>query len=392
MIITYVEFDNIYSFENSSLDLTFDRAIRNSSIEEEFIESRPNFKFKKVCIISGANASGKTSFGRALCAVQNFLQRKSLTEDLLSSVRNSDQYAKFIIEFVTLNEFKLHRVYVSFDSKKIISLIYVNTRIGKNGSAFTVRKKLDEIYKNKTAPRFSKYLSYDITKDKEFKIISSTLEFSRLDFSNSGWIYLVSENHFSSKPIQLTTTNLMKSILKTFDPNISDVTAITSKSKGEDKPQFDGYNIKFDNGDSVLVDKDGKTSNKKRLSRGTFEAISMTELIARVLRDEGENIYFLDEGMAHSHTEIEQNVLNLLIDKLSRHSQLFYTTHNYDILDMNLPVHSYVFFKKDENTHIIAPELKFKKNDRTLLNYVKNDVFCTLPDVTGIYDLLTGSN
>jgi len=388
MIITYVEFDNIYSFKKSSLDLTFDRTLKDSSIEGEYIESRPNFKFKKVCIISGANACGKTSFGRALCSVQNFLQNKSLPDQLLKSIKNKEKYASFIIEFATLHDLKLHRVYVSFNSKKLVSLTYVNTKIGTTASGFITRRKLLNIFDNKAAPRMSKYLSFNTLKDKDLMVITATHEFSKYDFMDSGWLYLVSENHFSSKPISLTTPELMRSILKTFDPNIKDVTSITSSNNLDDKVQFDGYNIKFDNGDSVLVDKDGNTSNKKRLSRGTFEAISITELIARVLNDTGENVYYLDEGMAHSHTEIEQSVLNLLIEKLSRYSQLFYTTHNYDILDLNLPVHSFVFFKKDKYTSIILPEHSFKKNDRTLLNFVKNDVFNTLPDVDSIDGLL----
>lgn len=390
MIITYIKFDNIYSFKNSTLDLTFDRTLKDSPIDGEFIESRPNFKFKKVCIISGANACGKTSFGRALCSVQNFLQTRSLPDQLLESIKNKEKNASFIIEFATLDDLKLHRVYVSFNSKKLVSLTYVNTKIGKQASGYITRKKLINIFNNKEAPRLSMYLSFDRSKDKDIVIITVTHEFSKFDFTDSGWLYLVSENHFSSNPISFTTPELMSSVLRTFDPNIKDVEPIFSSSD-EKEFQFDGYNIKFDNGDSVLVDKDGNVAKKRRLSRGTFEAISVTELIARVLNDDGENVYYLDEGMAHSHTEIEQSVLNLLIEKLNRYSQLFYTTHNYDILDLNLPVHNFVFFKKDKHTVIILPEHSFKKNDRTLLNFVKNDVFNTLPDVGGIDSLLMDS-
>ena len=390
MIVTYVNIDNIYSFKNSSLDLTYDRILKDSPIEGEFIEERPNFKFKKVCIISGANASGKTSFGRALCSIQNFLRSKNLSDQLLESIKDKNNYASFTIEFVMLKDLKLHRVCVVFGSKELVSLTYVNVKIGKHDSGNLARKKLDKILNDKQAYRGAKYLSYDKSIDKDEKVLSVTLEFSRFDLSDSGWFYLVSENHFSSNPIRLTTPKLMLSILKTFDPNIKAVSSITSVMEGEDV-QFDGYNIKFDNGDSVLVDEKGDTTNKARLSRGTYEAILLSEFIARVLNDEGENTYYLDEGMAHSHTEIEQSVLNLLIEKLSRHSQLFYTTHNYDILDMNLPIHSYVFFKKQEDTVIILPEHDFKKNDRTLLNFVKNDVFNTLPDVDSIDKLLMDS-
>lgn len=99
--------------------------------------------------------------------------------------------------------------------------------------------------------------------------------------------------------------------------------------------------------------------------------------------------YFLDEKMAFAHSELEQAIVNLIIEKLQPNSQFFYTTHNYDILEMNLPIHSYVFLKKDnEYSQFVQPEILFKKNDSKLLNYVKNDVFSTLPDTTAIDELL----
>lgn len=36
-----------------------------------------------------------------------------------------------------------------------------------------------------------------------------------------------------------------------------------------------------------------------------------------------------------------------MIDLLRPNGQLFFTTHNADILDMNLPKHSFTFLRKD---------------------------------------------
>lgn len=36
-----------------------------------------------------------------------------------------------------------------------------------------------------------------------------------------------------------------------------------------------------------------------------------------------------------------------MVQKLERDSQLFFTTHNTDILDMNFPKHSYNFLRKE---------------------------------------------
>jgi hypothetical protein len=93
--------------------------------------------------------------------------------------------------------------------------------------------------------------------------------------------------------------------------------------------------------------------------------------------------------MAYSHSEIEISILNLIIEKLKPNSQFFYTTHNYDILEMNLPNHSYTFMKKNKFIKVLHPgKLGYTKNDRGLLGYVKNDVFGTLPDTSKIEDFL----
>jgi len=93
--------------------------------------------------------------------------------------------------------------------------------------------------------------------------------------------------------------------------------------------------------------------------------------------------------MAYSHSEMEIAMLNLMIEKLSPNAQLFYTTHNCDLLEMNLPSHSYTFLRKDPFVKVAHPEkMGYTKNDRNLLGYMKNDVFSTLPDTTRIENLL----
>lgn len=388
MIITRVQLNNIYSFNETNLDLSYERKLKNNTIEGEYLEERPNFKFKRVCIITGANASGKTAFGRVLCSIQNSLKQKDLPSELLAAINNKNEYASFIAEFATTDDLKLHRAYVTFNSVGIVKFTYINTKISKNASCQSTRKKLDKMFIEKKAMKGSKLLRYNREKDSESFIFRTIADFMDIQIFNSGWYYLIAENYISSTPMPMLTPELMQTILTTFDSNIKKVTAILGELNEQGELQFDGYNIKFKNGDSVLIARDGEIVNPARLSRGTYEAIKLSEFIAVVINDDGENTYYLDEGMAYSHSEIEQSVINLLIDKLSRYSQFFYTTHNYDILEMNLPIHSFVFFKKEENSIIISPEKDFKKNDRSLLNYVKNDIFKTLPNLDRLDDLL----
>ncbi|MBL4744283.1 MAG: hypothetical protein JKX87_06580, partial [Cycloclasticus sp.] len=195
------------------------------------------------------------------------------------------------------------------------------------------------------------------------------------------WNYTYSEFNSSTKfDVRATDINLLAAILKTFDPSITSVKKIKEST-------IDAYIVKFVNDDEVIIE-DGKLSNHERLSRGTIESIDIAHFI-HFISSEGDGIFFLDEKMAYSHSEMEIAMLNLMIEKLSSNAQLFYTTHNCDILEMNLPSHSYTFMRKDPFVKISHPEkMGYTKNDRSLLGYVKNDVFNTLPDTSRIEALL----
>ncbi len=78
MLFTHLYIDNLFSFKQASLDLTYARPIQNSTIANEHLSGRAKFYVRKVAILSGANATGKTSLGTLLNLIQNFvvLQKK----------------------------------------------------------------------------------------------------------------------------------------------------------------------------------------------------------------------------------------------------------------------------------------------------------------------------
>ena len=77
MVILDVRMDNLYAFKNFHINLTYPKKIVDSSIEEEHLANRPNFRYKKVNVIMGVNASGKTTFGQALMKIFNFIDKKN---------------------------------------------------------------------------------------------------------------------------------------------------------------------------------------------------------------------------------------------------------------------------------------------------------------------------
>ena len=73
MIIMDIKVDNIYAFKDFHINMSYPKKIVNSTIENEFLEERTNFRYKKVNIIMGTNATGKTTMGKLLMLFTNYL-------------------------------------------------------------------------------------------------------------------------------------------------------------------------------------------------------------------------------------------------------------------------------------------------------------------------------
>ena len=83
--------------------------------------------------------------------------------------------------------------------------------------------------------------------------------------------------------------------------------------------------------------------------------------------------------------------LSLFVDLLGPNQQLFFTSHNSDILEMDFPNHSFAFLRRDETdeNHIscVYASDYIKKNNISLKNAVDNDMFSSVPDVSKIFEL-----
>ena len=393
MIFTKLAINNLYSFDNFEIDLTYKRKLADSAIEDEFLVGYPKFNFKRICILAGANASGKTSFGKILCGVQNILVRKLLSPRLNNSVTDKSRKCEIIVEFVTTNDYRFHKCYISFSSeeKGIENIKYASIKLWKNDSVAVARERLEKLYNNEKKYKDSVVID---TLSKE-KVRSEELEkFFKLQIGDTGWYYLFSENTENSETknlidIKSVNKKILFAILNTFDKSIVSVMESMSGEKKKEK-EFNGFQVKFNNADTIFINKNGVVDLPNRLSKGTHEAIYVANFIASISSNHNRGFtYYLDERMAYSHSSTEQVILNVILNILSRKSQFFYTTHNCEILDMNLPVHSYVFFRKNKEgfTEVILPERSFSKNDRSLLNAMQNDIFNVLPDASSLEDL-----
>ena len=198
------------------------------------------------------------------------------------------------------------------------------------------------------------------------------------EINNFGWFFNFPQSNSLTKKIK--NLNVAGNILKTFDNTIESIKEIENTENG--------YQIIFKNRDSVLL-QNGKVVDRDILSSGTEEALGIVFAIDQMIQ-EPDRPFYIDEKFSHAHSELEKSILSIMIDIIGKQSQLFFTTHNIDILTMNFPTHSFTFFSKDKDGKIKVtyPEELIKRNDRNLINYVKNNVFDTIPDDELIYNII----
>lgn len=102
------------------MKLTCPKKIVGSSMNEEHLEGRPNFRYKKVNIIMGTNASGKTTFCQTLMTTFNFIDKKNYERD-------HSKKASFSID-MALNSDYLYRVqcFISPSEQSTLKKVLVN--------------------------------------------------------------------------------------------------------------------------------------------------------------------------------------------------------------------------------------------------------------------------
>ena len=96
------------------------------------------------------------------------------------------------------------------------------------------------------------------------------------------------------------------------------------------------------------------------------------------------SFYYCDEHFSYIQSDIEKRIFGIMMDRIGENEQLIFTTHNTDMLDLNLPKHSYVFLRKHLEDGIyqvsaVSASDVLKRNTDSLRSAVENDVFASLP-------------
>ena len=365
MIIMDLKASNLLCFNDFHINMSYPKKIVNNPIDGEFLEERSNFRYKKVNIIMGGNATGKTSLGKLLKYFTNYFRDGSFSR-FTAVVDNPEKEAYLYIDFEAGNN-TLYRFLLDIApspernyDKSNVQINILAAPIGKNESYEMASSKFGN-------PIKYKYISFN-------------------NIDTSGWNFTFPSD-YSDRDIPRIEEDdnylkVLETVLKTLDPAILKVEFI--------KELESTYVIRYENSE-VLI-QNGELKSVDRLSSGTRSGLDIAYIIASLLCNR-HSLYYCDEIFSYVNSDLEKACLSVMIDKLEGNKQLFFTTHNTDILELNLPKHAFTFLKKTVNdsssiiTTIYVSDY-LKKADESLKNAVENDLFCTAPDLEKLYDLV----
>ncbi len=352
MIVLDVKLNNILGFTDFNINFSYPKKIVNSIIENEHLAGRPNFRYKKVVLLMGANATGKTSLGKALSKIFKYINSGNTA--LLLDMVEPNETGSFTVDFV--NEgYILHRLSATIDCKNSnIELRHSQATIDEKDSYEKCVVKLSESVELETDAKTLKMIFGELNYRFAYPEIESTLNISG-----------VKKN---------TLLKTLRAVIGTLDPTLADVSV--------SKDLRDSFIIRR-RGTEIII-QDGKLLNREVLSSGTAEGIDIAIFLATIMSDTN-SFYYCDEHFSYIQSDIEKRIFGIMADYLKENEQLIFTTQNTDMLDLNLPKHSFAFLRKTvedgepRQSVIFASEL-LKRNTDSIRCAVENDVFDSIPN------------
>lgn len=358
MVILDVALNHIYGFDHFHVNFSYPRKLSVDLIGEENLQGRERFRYKKAVILMGANAAGKTSLGKALFKIFSSIQEAN--EAFLRELGGANVPAEFQVDFV--NEgFTLHR-YCGVIEGENVSIRYYSSDIGESDSYEMAAAKLQE-HTDQLAGNF-----------KKLKSIVGPLEFR--------FAYPEIESSLRKKEIKKAELlRTLRAVIGTLDPTLTDVSIA--------KDLKDSFVIRR-RGEEIII-QEGKLLNRDVLSSGTVEGIDVAVFLASMLSG-GNSFYYCDEHFSYIQSDIEKRIFTLMVDRLGANEQLIFTTHNTDMLDLNLPKHAFAFLRKEVDDGVFKVSVTFasdvlKRNTDSVKCALENDVFRSLPDDSLLDDL-----
>ncbi|OCN04404.1 hypothetical protein A4S06_11330 [Erysipelotrichaceae bacterium MTC7] len=397
MIYFTVKIHGLFSFRNFTADFTYARKAKNDELHQS-LKNYPNVRYRKLNIVMGANSSGKSTLGKLLCMISNYVSGRDIQSviniDLAKMCQENQPYFDDIyFETIYYHKDYMYQLHVSFDGEGVVSETWKRIKLAKKDTYNDAVAKLSKVGKEniETYSRSESGITFGFKSPELSKSVSKYNLLGQVSYLYSFQQFEVNRRVESSIPESKT---LRDRLLKVFDPSIASIDPITSIVVDEDGIEevvdLNMERIRFVNGRKQDVDF-GKelTSENTTLSTGTIEAIHLAHVLHKIDRY---SVVYLDETMVHSHHELEPYILQYIMKVLEKNEmQLFFTTHSTEALELDIPNYNVMFMRKSNSGYteeIIKPVDSMKHNKRSLVNAFVNDQFSTSPDITELLDLI----
>lgn len=367
MAILNVKFDNILCFNNFEADFTYPKKLVKSSLDNEYLINYPNIRYKKVNIIIGSNSSGKTSLGKAIGITLHFIRTKEFAA-IKSLVSDTSKEAYISIDCVFPNGY----------------FFRLETKILPTGNVVARYQEI-ELNKEDTYQSLIKRLNNEIEFDDYINVLKDTYV--------GGWNIALptSERGFElikcdyEKDDMAEFVNVYTKLLKAFDPSIKDVFI----SQEQEKTII----VKFYDGTTEAATHGKRINSLEKMSSGTRNVINIAGIIYAI-KKQCHGFYYVDEQFSFVNSDLEIACLTTMIECLKDGDQLFFTTHNEEVMNISLPLHSFSFMKKSKNDNdefyveLLNASLFEKRNNVSVKNLFDNDYFDVSPDVSHVFEVL----
>ena len=368
MAILKVKFDNILCFNNFEADFSYPKKLVKTTLENEYLKDFPNIRYRKLNVIVGSNASGKTSLGKAIWKVFVFLLKKE-AKTLTEMVSNGNKDAYILMDCV-YSEGMFFRVEIKILTNGDVLVKYQEDYLNKDDSYETVVARISE-----RESEFNHYLK----------------ELNHVNVSGWNFLFPSIESGFDviscdyEKNERKEYAQVLERVLQTFDDSI--------KSVVPSKEIENSYIVSFKNGaKSISITSGDKLSDIKMLSSGSKYAVNIAGVIYAIKKHRN-GFYFVDEQFSYVSHDLEIACLATMVSLLDDGEQLFFTTHDTEILSLSYPNHSYNFLKKsisndgEINIRMINAASLEKRNNVNIKNLYDNDYFDVAPDASLILEL-----
>ncbi len=373
MVILNMKLNHILCFNDFQICFSYPRKLKKTTIQNENLKAFPSFKYKKLNVFLGSNASGKTSLIKVIYSFLNFISKKEerYIKDIINPCfRESEAWIDFVDD-QALHRMKIRTTENGKEDFRIL-LSHSSVELKQYDTYEKAALVLDEINDN-----YEDYLLIlNRMKDIPFEwnmILPSTEE-------NYDLIHFINTKDKNQERDYLSILNV---ILKTLDPSIIKIT----KSLDSD----DALVVHQENEERIIIQSGNKITDIKRLSSGTKYGINLANMVFAIKYHIG-SIYLIDEQFSYISSDIELAILTTMVELLQEDEQIFFTTHNQEILSYPFPFHSFYFLRKDlygkgKEINVSCASDYENRNNVNLFNLAQNDVFKTAPDIDAIYKI-----